>query len=215
MKVEFEVSPRLIAMTALCGFVGLMALVSAFPDSYALWPRTSSDWAAWVQAIGSVAAICVAIAVAYYQRKLDSTRTQAEALLHAVTMSERLSALYKSLSSFADESENVFLKLPHALSVTEFLQRSNSIRYPEIAGQLGLAPVGMGYLRSASAAAREVAELHRNIGAFVEGWNASDSESWVGLSSISVCASNAATKCHAARMQLENYIGTHGLYRID
>lgn len=57
MKVEFKVTPSLIAMTALCGFVGLMALVAAFPDSYVLWPKTSSDWAAWVQAIGAVGAI--------------------------------------------------------------------------------------------------------------------------------------------------------------
>lgn len=57
MKVEFEVSPRLIAMTALCGFVGLMALVAAFPDSYVLWPKSSSDWAAWVQATGAIGAI--------------------------------------------------------------------------------------------------------------------------------------------------------------
>lgn len=57
MKVSFELDPKGVPAAALCGVVGLVALHAAFPGLFDYWPKSSSDLAAWVQAVGAIAAI--------------------------------------------------------------------------------------------------------------------------------------------------------------
>lgn len=60
MKISFEVDARLIVVTSLACLAGLFALHGAYPALYGFWPSGSQDLAAWVQAVGSVAAIAYA-----------------------------------------------------------------------------------------------------------------------------------------------------------
>lgn len=57
MKVSFEVDALLILVASSCGFVVLFALHAAYSGHFDYWPKSSSDLASWIQAIGSVAAI--------------------------------------------------------------------------------------------------------------------------------------------------------------
>lgn len=61
MKVEFEVNQRLVVFLAITGFLVLFVLHAAYPSLFVFWPKDSSDLAAWVQAIGAIIALAVAI----------------------------------------------------------------------------------------------------------------------------------------------------------
>ncbi|WP_445678893.1 hypothetical protein [Radicibacter daui] len=65
--------PRLVKTVALCGgsFMAGIFVVSIFSD------LSAGDWAAWVQAIGSIAALFIAIGIAQWQ--VAETRRDAEA----------------------------------------------------------------------------------------------------------------------------------------
>lgn len=59
---------------AALGVIGLIVLIVIFAMNY---PRSSTEWAAWVQAFGSVGAIFAAIAIASHQeRKRERTLTR-------------------------------------------------------------------------------------------------------------------------------------------
>lgn len=76
MRFSFEVDARTIPLTATCGMVGLFALHAAFPSLYDFWPKSSSDLATWVQAVGSIAAILGAFAIAHRQALEVARREQ-------------------------------------------------------------------------------------------------------------------------------------------
>lgn len=69
MKISFEVDARLIVVTSLAGFVGLFALHGAYPSLFGFWPTSSQDLAAWVQAVGAMLALAIAIALPWDERQ--------------------------------------------------------------------------------------------------------------------------------------------------
>lgn len=70
MKIEFEVNARLVVVASLAGFVGLFALHAAYLEGFMkYWPQSSQDLAAWIQAFGSLLALCVAIWIPYRERQ--------------------------------------------------------------------------------------------------------------------------------------------------
>ncbi len=69
---------RIMAIT-ISAMVGLTIWATAEPG--ARW--TSSEWAAWVQAVGSVAAILAAVLIATWQREADRRQREYAELLEA------------------------------------------------------------------------------------------------------------------------------------
>lgn len=90
MKVEFEFSVRLVTMLGVGGSLALFALHAAFPGLYKWWPQGSQDLAAWVQAVGSVAAIIGAVWATKYQIRRAK---------EAAYLTERQKALHLGLSA--------------------------------------------------------------------------------------------------------------------
>lgn len=101
MKIEFEVNVRRVLMPAGCGLVGLFALHAAYPQLFGFWPSTSQDLAAWVQAVGSVAAIVGAVWVANMQSRHKKEDDLLRAQLGAAGISVRLSRFAAELSNFS------------------------------------------------------------------------------------------------------------------
>lgn len=81
MKIAFEVDARLVVVASLVGFVGLFALHGAYPSLFNFWPTSSQDLAAWVQAIGTLIALGIAIWAPWYthQREVLQTRKRLSA----------------------------------------------------------------------------------------------------------------------------------------
>ncbi|MBD9406230.1 hypothetical protein IB236_12855 [Acidovorax sp. ACV02] len=69
MKIAFEIDARLVVVTSLFGVVGLFALHAAYPCLFVFWPKTSQDLAAWVQAVGAMLALAIAIALPWKERQ--------------------------------------------------------------------------------------------------------------------------------------------------
>lgn len=78
MKISFVVDTRLIVVMSLAGITGLFALHGAYPELFDYWPKTSGDLASWMQAIGSVVALGVAIWIGRHQAE-ESHRVAHEA----------------------------------------------------------------------------------------------------------------------------------------
>lgn len=90
MKVEIEINEHRVLILALGGALGVFALHAAYPGLYGYWPQSSQDLAAWVQAVGSVAAIVGAVWATKYQIR----RAKEVAFL-----AERQKALHLSMSA--------------------------------------------------------------------------------------------------------------------
>lgn len=103
MKIEFEINVRRVLMPAVGGLLGLFVLHAAFPGLYSFWPRDSQDLAAWVQAIGSIAAILVAVGLSYFQAKdadtRDERRRQEERRLQRAQVTNWINTLGGTLSA--------------------------------------------------------------------------------------------------------------------
>lgn len=123
MKIEFEVNARRVLMPAACGVVGLFALHGAYPQLFGFWPSTSQDLAAWVQAVGSVAAIVGAVWVANMQSRHKKEDDLLRAQLGAASISVRLSRFAAELSKFS-----IFTGFPYAESETPEIDEFKAIQ---------------------------------------------------------------------------------------
>lgn len=76
MKIAFEVDARLVVVASLVGFAGVFALHAAYPSLFNFWPASSQDLAAWVQAVGTLIALGIAIWAPLYiqQREMQQAR---------------------------------------------------------------------------------------------------------------------------------------------
>src|SRR5258708_15166786 len=63
---------------------------------WAFWCMSKSEWAAWMQAVFSVFAICVAIAVPLWQHKVVARRENVVAILLAISVDEQRSEEHTS-----------------------------------------------------------------------------------------------------------------------
>jgi len=100
MKISFEVDARLIVVTSLAGLAGLFALHGAYPTLFGFWPTSSQDLAAWVQAVGSIAAIIGAFWIANTQTRQKKNDDLLRAQMVASAISVRLQRFSNGLSGF-------------------------------------------------------------------------------------------------------------------
>lgn len=69
MKIAFEVDARLVVVASFAGVAGLFALHAAYPGLFGFWPASSQDLASWVQAVGAILALAIAIAIPWDERQ--------------------------------------------------------------------------------------------------------------------------------------------------
>ncbi|CAN7362134.1 hypothetical protein LJR118_002139 [Acidovorax sp. LjRoot118] len=89
MRVNIEFSEHRVLVAGACGFVGLAALHLAYPGLFDYWPKTSSELADWVAAVGTVSAIAAGFVVANRQQ-----RHQADMQAALLAETTRLQKLY-------------------------------------------------------------------------------------------------------------------------
>ena len=100
MKIAFEVDARLIVVASFLGLAGLFVLHAAYPSLFNFWPSSSQDLAAWVQAVGSVAAIVGAVWVANRQSREKKEDDLLRAQWAAAGMAFRLSRFARNLENY-------------------------------------------------------------------------------------------------------------------
>jgi hypothetical protein len=145
MKVEFEVNQRLIVLLAIAGFLALFVLHAAYPSLFVFWPKDSSDLAAWVQAIGAIIALAVAIYLPFRVQQAAEKRAWDDADL-TIRFHTNLLITNEGLLTVAlrhlpngdagcrpDAAEQVFLAID-ALQAVQFPEiKSISISNPDLA----------------------------------------------------------------------------------
>ena len=82
-----------IAIIACLGLIGLHQAIAAFMNAHAWKGLAPSDWAAWVQAIGSIAAIVGAFLIARNQHTVDRLREIERRHLEEIRRFEIIQAL--------------------------------------------------------------------------------------------------------------------------
>lgn len=209
MVVTLKIDGRLVLLTAIYLSIGIAALLIAFPGVLIWVPSNSSELASWFQAIGSVIAVAVAIAVPYVQHRNYRSVQIAEAVLHSITMSKRLAKLSLVLNALAESSEGLMLKIPYFPDLSTAFREFPQVGFPELANQVSLTPVGMEYFRKASAAASRVEDFKRAVHeCFVADQEVSRDRA---LDHASGCARDAAAACDSARKALERFLSKNGI----
>ncbi|WP_278405594.1 MULTISPECIES: hypothetical protein [Delftia] len=123
---------------------------------WAFWCMSKSEWAAWMQAVFSVFAICVAIAVPLWQHKVVARRENVVAILLAISVDEQLKDLCIKLRQLAEESENWILKIPEFHDVIRVVRNVPVMNFPGLDDHAALSPLGVKYLRKAFKAAAQI-----------------------------------------------------------
>jgi len=212
MKVSFEVDVPLVLMSALAGAVGLLAIVSAYPEAYTLWPRTSSDWAAWIQAFGSIGAIVAVGYIAWLERYWRKTEKDELAVVAALEMEIRLTTLQSQVSSLWTALD--LTRQPHHDTVELWLERADAITLPGAEDLAKLQSVGSDYIRSAARGAASLWQAQQDLGhAYDLDIVAPELASWRLRNAQQVLA-ECVTALEKARHLLRTYLAKHG-YHVD
>ena len=209
MVVTLKIDGRLVLLTAAYLSIGIAALLLAFPGALIWVPSNSSELASWFQAIGSVVAVAVAIAVPYVQHRNDRNVQVAEAVLHSITMSERLAKQSLLLKSLAESSEGLMLRIPYFPELSTAFREYPQVGFPELANQVSLTPVGMEYFREASVAASRVEDFKRAVQECFDADHPGSRDR--ALDHASCCALNASAACDSARKVLERFLSQNGI----
>lgn len=135
MVITVKFDGKLVVLTAIYLFIGLFALLFAYP-SLSIWlPSNSSEMASWVQAFGSIGAIFGAFWVATYSASIDSQRQRETHIVEAQVAAIGVASPLKACSTFLTASLKLIGEdrkfLNHGF-VKSMLDRQASYRLPDI-----------------------------------------------------------------------------------
>lgn len=135
MKVEFELNEHRVLVAAASGFLGLFALHAAYPGLFDYWPKTSSELADWVAALGTVGAIVGAVWTTRHQLHVNQKKSEYKELQRDLDMaSVAMQSAYavhnlvnRTVKTLGDPSSNSALlltlpaRLQHALETVDLI----------------------------------------------------------------------------------------------
>lgn len=174
---------------------------------------TKSEWAAWVQAIFSVVAICVAILIPLWQHRMANKREIVVALLLAMSVDEQLKVLYSKLKSLEKDGEEWILEIPGSKDVIRIVSDVPSMNYPSLDEHVDLSPLGVAYLRKAFAAAALIKQTKDYVDSFFSEANESKERGCEAMWRVSVSANHAAQYCLEAKKEIEIFQKKHKFSR--
>lgn len=191
----------------------IIIFVRNFGDEFVVFVGGKSNLSGWVQALFSVFAIVVAIIIPYRQYKDSREKDNVIALLGAISMTERLRVLYNDLQEIEEAADGYLCGNPEYWNLATVFAALPSIVFPDMKGRVDLAPIGMKYLRKAFAASVKVSDFRTYVDEFYKNNNESRDAGNFALGRVISAASEAATYCHEARLELEKFIAKNDMYK--
>ncbi|WP_212645446.1 hypothetical protein [Delftia sp. PE138] len=180
---------------------------------WAFWCMNRSEWAAWAQAVFSVLAICVAIAVPLLQHNIAARRENVNALLLAMSVDEQLKDLCRKLNQLAEESENWILKIPGFDDPIKVIRNVPGMAFPSLDDHATLSPLGVKYLQKAFEAAAHVKQTRVYVDSFFSENNQSTERGVQAMWNVSDSAAKAGKFCSIAQKELEAFQRKHRVFR--
>ncbi len=135
MVITVKFDGKLVVLTAIYIFIGIAALIFAYP-ALSIWlPSNSSEMASWVQAFGSIGAIFGAFWVATYSANIESRRQRDAYVVDAQVAAIGAASPLKACATFLTSSLRLIgedRRFLHKGFVKLMLNRQSSYQLPDI-----------------------------------------------------------------------------------
>lgn len=212
MRIEFEVNARRVLLTAACGLLGVFALHAAFPRIFGWWPRSPSDVASWVQAVGSIGAIVAVYLISSREKRWRDLERDEIAIPAAFDMELRLT----ELQTLAGELHTSFslTRKPHPDILSIWADRTGVVLFPTAEAHAALRGVGPVYMKCVSRAAVSFWHVQRHVRFATDYRIAAPSASFTQLEGALARLNETVQALESARYALRNFLSRRG-YSLD